>query len=248
MNKQEIINNILNEILQLNLITCCFTDESVFNMKHKTLNVYCVTSNERYDVFVSTQDKIIMNKSLKIHSTFNKNCYTSFYEDGSVINLYCYTNIDFQVDGKLYSLFDPNNMLSNYKQRSYAFTNIEYAKKFDDVCVLLLEYYNSCIMKDRLLAYSKTIRIQEIFIDIYRGFYDSINARRGYSNINLNMNENDIIRLERIVMLFTYDNFMNAILAVMKELTIIINSLPIHVISLLNFNFFNYVKDLIENI
>ena len=159
-----------------------------------------------------------------------------------------FTDENTQIEGKIYSLFDPYEILTVNNQRSYAFTISEFSKKFDEISVLLLEYYNSCIMKDRLLAYSKTLEIQKIFVYIYRGFYDSINAKRGYSDISISIGQNEQYKLENIIRLFTYDNFIEAVNIVLKELNNIVNSLPVTVISLMNYNFFVYVKEQIENI
>ena len=248
MNKKEIINNALSEIVQLNLIKCCFTDESALNTNHKTINLYCITTKDRYETFISEIDNLKFCSSVRIYKKIENNKFTFFYDNGVIIVLSVFTDENTQIEGKIYSLFDPYEILTVNNQRSYAFTISEFSKKFDEISVLLLEYYNSCIMKDRLLAYSKTLEIQKIFVYIYRGFYDSINAKRGYSDISISIGQNEQYKLENIIRLFTYDNFIEAVNIVLKELNNIVNSLPVTVISLMNYNFFVYVKELIENI
>lgn len=248
MNKHNVITNVLNNIIKTNLVNCCFTNYTVYETNDSNIEIYCVSSDEKYNLFTKYQESILANYNSLLHLKNIQNGIVGYYEDGTIIRLYTYKDLNFQVYGKIYSLYDPYNLLSSFRQKSFAFTNNEFANKINELCVCYFEYCNSIQKSDKLLSYYKAMDIRDIFVDIYRGFYDSLNARKGYKDTNLTMQEGFKNNLNTIIKSFTFDNYQNAIKLVTIEMDKIISGLPVNVVALFDIDFYNYTNKIINNI
>lgn len=247
MNKRNVVDILLNEIVKSELISCCFTNEAIYD-EIASADLYCITSSEKLSFFVKYQNDFLYLFDNLIHSIYKNNCLTGYYEDGTIINIYCYSNFDFTVYGKIVPLFDPYNLLSNFKSRSFAYTNLEFAKKIDEFCCVCFEYYDICKQNDKIAQYRKALDIQELFIQIYRIFYDSLNSKKGSYGISKTMNSKYVDNLVNFLKLFKFDYNIDAVKIVMNEINKIVDCLPVNVVSLFNIDFYNFTKKLIYSL
>lgn len=245
MDKQTILNKVLSEIVDSDLVNCCYTDETVMDERDPNINIYCITSREKLELFLKYQKSFLDKDLITIHTRIEKNCFSVYYEDGLIINIYNFIDINSCVKGKIYPLFDPNEMLINCKVQNYALTNAEYAKCFDDFSCALVDFYNATKKKDFIYSYKLSLNILDIFMLIYRGFYDSLNVKQQYKNTATTINPNFYKRLVAIVSNYKLESFVNGVMLSINEVEKIINVLPINVVTLFNFDFFNYAKKLI---
>ena len=191
---------------------------------------------------MNDHNMVLYNKNQKF-TNYNKSSY--YYENSLLINIYYLNNLNVSIYSEIYKLYDPYNILDSFKMAKLPYTNMEFAKKIDDFSLLLFDLYRSVLCNDKLLSYNTALKIQNLFILIYRGFYDSLNAKKEFNYINKTMEDKYYLNLINKIKYFRYDNFFDYIREYIKEINDIIDKLPINVITLFNIDFYTYTKKLI---
>ena len=249
MNKIEIIKKFVDEFININTIKSIFSVNSIFDNNDCMIDLYLLVNEEdTKDVMtfvgniMNNYNSLIYNKNLKFQN-YNKSCY--YYDNSLMINIYYLNDLNVKIYSELYKFYDPYNILTSFKISKLPFTNIEYAKKIDEFSSLLFDLYRSVLSDDKFLSYNIALKIQSNFILIYRGFYDSLNAKREFFAINKTMDEKYYLNLINKIKYFRYDNFFDYVREYIKEVNEIIDKLPINVISLFNIDFYTYTKKLI---
>ena len=109
----------------------------------------------------------------------------------------------------------------------------------------LYKFYNLYYQNDSLYAYKKSLDLMENFILIYRGFYDSVNAKKGYQDLSKTLDKRKYQYLLEIVRIFKMDLYLDGVQIIINEVEKIIYSLPINILALLNLDLFKFVRNLI---
>ena len=187
-------------------------------------------------MFVGSQQRI---------SIAGMNYYVDMVFYNKILRAYVLIDLKINIYNEIYKLYDPCNILDSFKISKLPFTNLEYAKKIDEFSTLLFDLYRSILCNDKLLSYNIALKIQNVFILIYRGFYDSLNSKKEYAAINKTMDEKYYLNLINKIKYFRYDNFFDYIREYIKEVNGIIDKLPINIITLFNIDFYTYTKKLI---
>lgn len=249
MNKIETIKNFVDEFINLNIIKSIFSSNNIFDANDCLIDLYLLTDEDNQKDAIYFVNNIMNNYGLVI---FNKNQkYTNYikssyyYENSLLVNIYYLNNLKINIYNEIYKLYDPCNILDSFKISKLPFTNLEYAKKIDEFSTLLFDLYRSILCNDKLLSYNIALKIQNVFILIYRGFYDSLNSKKEYADINKTMDDKYYLNLINKIKYFRYDNFFDYIREYIKEVNGIIDKLPINIITLFNIDFYTYTKKLI---
>ena len=184
MKKLDLVNKQITSIKEYPLIKCIFTDNIIYNDNDLKINLYLYINQTEYNEVY----KIISNEmelyNILVHN-IDKNddnaLVSSYYYENSLnINIYYLFNYNYLIKNNIVSLYDPYNILNNFNSQKFPLTNKEFANSIDLFCEQLYEVYNLYIQDDKLGAYKKALKTQEIFVLIYRGFYDSMNAKKKY--------------------------------------------------------------------
>ena len=79
---------------------------------------------------------------------------------------------------------------------------------------------------------------------IFRGFYDSMNAKKKYKDCKT-MNQKFYNNLLGLIKSFKYDSIIDNMQMMINEVDKMINQLPVNIITLFNFDFYTFTRKLI---
>lgn len=248
MKKLDLVNKQITSIKEYPLIKCIFTDNIIYNDNDLKINLYLYINQTEYNEVY----KIISNE-MELYNTLvhnidknDENALVSsyYYENSLNINIYYLFNYDYLIKNNIVSLYDPYNILNNFNSQKFPLTNKEFANSIDLFCEQLYEIYNLYIQDDKLGAYKKALKTQEIFVLIYRGFYDSMNAKKKYKDCKT-MNQKFYNNLLGLIKSFKYDSIIDNMQMMINEVDKMINQLPVNIITLFNFDFYTFTRKLI---
>jgi len=248
MKKIEIINQHINRIQECSLVKCILTDNLIYNDIDYRINLYLFINEEESNEVYKFVSNVIDSYNVLVH---NINKYednvdiSSFYFENNInINIYYLYNFEYVIKNNIVPLYDPYNVTSNFKSKKFLLTNKEFADLIDSFCEYIYSAYNYYIQGDKLAAYSKSLNAQEDFILVYRGFYDSMNAKKGFVDCK-SMNIKFLNNLMNIIKAFKYDAIIENIQIMINEVDKMINQLPVNIITLFNFDFYTFTRKLI---
>lgn len=229
-------------------IKCLFTDNNYNNENSIINNLYVfIDKNDYISVFDDINSFLFNNEYLLMERQYE---YLSryYYEDFYNINIIYIFDFDLNICDEIINLYDPYNLFDNFSLIKLPFKNIEFINSLNDLLIIIYDFYNYYKVKDMTYSYKKALEIEELFIYIYRGFYDSLNAKLGFNNLQSTMNSKFLNNLIEIIRYFDYDNFIVAIKIVIKELDKIIDKLSINLLSSFKLDFYKYLKKIIEKL
>ena len=252
MSKINLIKNQIDEIICSNLIKSIFTTENIKNDNDCTIDLYFLIDEKQLkmiykyiNTIMTTDNNLLFDKSYK-SVNYYKTSY--FFENATNINVYYLYDLNIKLYQNIIIIHDPYNLLSSFSVSELPYTNIEFAKKIDEFSLLLFELYNSVLKNDRVLSYSISLKIQNQFILIYRGFYDSLNAKKENKQLQETMKKESFYYLTDRIKLLRFDSFFDAVRQYIKDIDLIIEKLPVNLIILFNIDFYNFSKKLIYTI
>lgn len=237
----------LIEYLKLNdLIKCVFTDDNYHNNINLIDNLFVYIDKKNYNIVYEYIHNYLFNES-NLLADYHYNFLSRYYfENNCNINIIYTFDFDLNICSEIINLYDPYNLFLNFKTLNLPFKNIEFINNLNDLLVILFDFCNYQKNKDNIFAYKKSLEIEELFVYIYRGFYDSLNAKKGFSDINKTMNNNYYIKLIEIIRYFDYDNYIVAVKLVINEIQKMIDKLSITMLSSFKLDFYNYIKKIID--
>lgn len=248
MNKLDLIKNEINQILDINIIKAVFATENINNDDECSIDLYLYISQDEYKLIhnlvsniIRKYNNLIFEKITKVNNYYKNSFY---YQNAININIYYLFDFKIKIYNKIIPLYDPYNLTNDFKITPLPYTNMEFAKKIDEMSILLFNEYQSLLKNDKILSYNIAQKILNAFILLYRGFYDSLNAKKEFVDIDETLGREKYIDLINIIKLFRFDNYLNSIREIIKEIDIIINKLPVNVIALFNIDFYDFTKNL----
>lgn len=229
-------------------IKCIFTDDNYNNESSVINNLYVYINKSDYlsvfndiNSFLYNNEYLLMDRQYEYLSRY-------YYEDFYNINIIYIFDFDLNICDKIISIYDPYNLFDNFVTITLPFKNIEFVNNMNDLLIIIYDFYSYYKIKDFTYSYKKALEIEELFVYIYRGFYDSLNAKLGFNNLSSTMTNNYLNNLIEIIRYFDYDNYVTAVKFVIKELDKIIDKLSINLLSSFKLDFYKYLKKIIEKI
>lgn len=245
MNKLNLIQNEINFIKNQTKVKCLFTDGLIEKEDDFKINLYLLLEKDDYKDSCKLINRIFMEYDELLLNTEKNNTFSYYYENKYNINVYYLFDYEVKLYDSIVSINDPFGLIHNFKVNSLAFTNNEYTKLINKLIFDLYKFYNLYCQNDSLYAYKKSLDLMENFILIYRGFYDSVNAKKGYQDLSKTLDKRKYQYLLEIVRIFKMDLYLDGVQIIINEVEKIIYSLPINILALLNLDLFKFVRNLI---
>lgn len=247
--KLDLIKNQIDTIINSGFVKTIFTVDSINSDVDCTIDLYLLVHNEQYKVASDYIDNILVTyNTLLFYKKYNHSNYIKisyYYENCININIYYLKDLNIKLYQNVISIYDPNNLMNSFFISKLPYTNSEYANLLNDFSIQIFELYKSILKEDKLLSYNIAINIQNIYVKLYRGFYDSLYAKKEFQETNKTMNKTFYQSLLDRIKLFRYETIFDVIRQYINDIDSIVSKLPITVISLFNIDFYNYTKKLI---
>lgn len=244
MKKINLIKQQIDAIIEHNLIKFMFSTEDDNSF---IVDLYLLINESDHHIIKENVNNTLSNYNILLLHKDYYNISSFYYENEFNINIHYLFDLSFKFYKNIIILYDPFNLSREFKLSSLPYSNNEFANLIDDFSVSLYDYYQCVLKNDNLLSYFNAHLVLEKFILIYRGFYDSLNAKKKYENISNTMHKDYYNKLEQIVYLFNKDNYEKGIITTVYEVDKIVNCLPVNIITLFNIDFFMFMKKLINN-
>lgn len=248
MKKIDLVNKQVSIIQEYPLIKCIFTDNLIYKEDDLKINLYLYINDVDYEDIYKLIFNAMESFDVLVHNV-NKNeedAYISsfFYENNLNINIYYLFDFNYVVKSNIITLHDPYNIVANFNSQKFPLTNKEFANYINIFCEKLYDLYNVYIQDDKVGAYNQAIKVQEVFVLIYRGFYDSLNAKKQFNDCK-SMNVKFYNNLFSLIKSFKLDTIIDNVQLMINEVDKMINQLSVNVITLFNFDFYTFTRKLI---
>lgn len=248
MKKIDLLNKQIITIEDCSLVRCIFTDNLIYKEEDLRINLYLYINKVGFQEVFKIVNDLMFSYNVLLHDEHNQNenhdFSTYYFENGLNYNIYYLYDYSYFTKNNIVSLYNPLNIIENFNTQKFPLTNKEFANTIEKFCKEVFEFYNLYIQDDKIGAYSKVVLSQKVFVLIYRGFYDSTNAKKEFIDtklMNIKFYNNLLILLKSL----KFDNMLEHIQMLINEIDKMINQIPVNIITLFNFDFYTHTRKLI---
>lgn len=247
MNRNELINEGYNYIKQCELVKCLLVEENINNGNDLIINLYVYTNESDYSIVLSHIHKYFYSHQGLLLDKHNNYKSSYYYETKLNININYVFNFNITSLNNIICLHDPYDLYKHFIVLPLTFKKSEFIAKLNELSIKIYDFYNSYQLNDQILYYKKALEIQECYVYIYRAFYDSINAKKGYNDLYNISQDKYFEYLYELIKYFDYDGCLEGVKIIIKDIDKMISNLSITMLSSFKLDFYNFVKDLILN-
>lgn len=249
MKQYEAVEKISNAILEENLVESIFLKGSLArgnDDEYSNIDMYCLVKNEKYDLFLERQIKILRKYDAIVFSKNENKYLICVFETGILLNLYVLKPAELDFSDDMVVIFDPKGLLNNYNKLPLEYKPIEIGDLFDDFLLLSLEFYNSYKRQDLIYSFTLANRLFETLGIFLRIRYDSDYARLGLKQFVLdNVIRDKYLDIARKLKITSVLECVKMIYVLLDNY---INNIPILIAEYINFDFYAYTKRKIMSI
>lgn len=170
------------------------------------------------------------------------------YENGLYLKLFAFSLSNFHNTDDIAIIYDPEGIIKNLSKESLSFSPTEVGSLLDSFFLNAIEYYNSYKRGDLIYSFRLASQLAYDLGIFLRIQYDPEYAKLGLKKF---MNQVDFQSKEKyfeIIKKLKYDTSLECVKWMYVFLDSYLNTLPIAIVKHINFDFYNYTKQLIMSI
>lgn len=170
------------------------------------------------------------------------------YENGVYLKLFVVSLSDFHHTDDIAIIHDPDGIIEDLNVESLSFSPAEVGSLLDSFFLNAIEFYNSYKRGDLIYSFRLASQLAYELGIFLRIQYDPEYAKLGLKKF---MNQVDFQSKEKyfeIIKKLKYDTSLECVKWMYVFLDSYLNSLPIAIVKHINFDFYNYTKQLIMSI
>lgn len=245
MNRNELINEGYNYIKQCELIKCLLVEDNINNENDLIINLYAYINQDDYSIVLSHIHKYFYSHHgllLDKHSDFKSSYY---YETKLNININYIFGFNISSFNNVLCLHDPYDLYKHFIVLPLTYKKSEFIVRLNKLSIFMYDFYNSYQLNDQIYYYKKSLEIQDCYVYIYRTFYDSINAKKGYKDLYNMSQDKHFEYIYELMKYFNYDDCLDGIKIIIKDIDKMISNLSVKMLASFKLDFYNFVKELI---
>ncbi len=221
------------------------------NDKFSDIDLYCLVLEDKIDIFLTKRiDYIQQYRPLIFTREVNHvgPQLVGVFDNGLHIDLYVLTYDSMNTTDQIKILYDPENLLCEYKSKPLSITEEALVDYFDDISFLMLEFEAAYCRND--LIYSSRLggHIYAYLSIILRYMYEPNNAKIGLKGLSKKINKSKLYKLSNAMDLLGPSYLPEGVKVLIEIIDEILEELPKETSDKVNKIFlntmFNKIKDL----
>lgn len=217
------------------------TDYSVrcLYINNSSDNIIDITAiiDDKPTMFLNQYLDFFLTLSPIIHYELLEEQLFIFYDDSTFLKFQC-SNFN-KIKQSVKVLINRDNIKI---PNNDALTNHELINNLNKLFYNLIEFIDARKTKDSICSFHKTIQVIDTFIVIYRAFFDSYNAKKGYESLKKTMSQKNYDNLESILKKIKFENNLESILIITSIVDQLIKNLPLSILNDIDVGFYNFIK------
>jgi predicted nucleotidyltransferase len=205
MIQEEAIEKVYAEIMKDKLVKAVFLKGSIARGEcdeYSDVDFYCMVDEKKIENFLSKRLKYLQAYKQIIYYTeenFVGPQIVTVFEDGLHFDLYTVTKENLHNTDQIKILYDPENLLKDYKNENFLLSNEAISKYFNEATFMLLEFEAAYMRDDLIWASRLGSHISGYLSIILRYIYDKDNTMLGLKRLYKKLDNK------------MYNNYKNAI-------------------------------------
>lgn len=215
-----------------NNVKCLYLNDECENI----ISICCVQNSEIKEFLNRYLDFFLTIKPI-IHYELSSNFIFIYYEDNVFLKFECVNKLILKKHFKF--LINKENVKVPSND---ALTNNELISQLNKFFYSLIEYYYARKTDDNIYSFHKTIKVVDEFLIIYRAFFDSYNAKKGYNNLKKTMDKRNYSNLETSLKGIKFGQTIETVLILVNIIDQLIKNLPLTLLNDVDVGFYNLIK------
>lgn len=246
--KYEDIELLIDYLFNIDYVKTCYISGSITRDENTKfpiqLNLLVFEEDKAIELIKSSLSKFEQETNTLIHIFNYDTKFIILDHEANIVSINIVSDFEIKNEGKIEVLFDKTDLLVDNLENNDTLNIKEFSQLINKLCIESTYLYNYTNANDSFLSFKTSLNILDLFVKIYRGYYDSYNAKMGYQRIDTLMDKKYITELIDIMKFFKINSFMDGVLVVYNKLDEIIKQLPINIVSLINIDVYQLSKKL----
>lgn len=252
--QSQAITKVSQAIIKENLIDAIFLKGSIArgeDDEYSDVDLYCIVSSNNYDTFLNRRLSYLQSYKPILHTQnvdFVGPQIICIYEDGLHFDLYTITFDKINHYDQIKVLYDPNNILEEYKTQYLQLQPEEVGDLINEFSFTLIEYYQAYHRKDEIFALRLAHYLFGFYTELIRYFIEPNKARIGVKGFKNITNYPNYKKYLEVLKNLHYQTSIIAVQLMVIEVDNLVLQLPVKIAEYLNIDFFLFSKNLIFRI
>lgn len=218
---------------------------------YSDVDYYCIVKNEKMDDFLKRRiDCLSTYRSIIFwsESNFVGPQIVAVFDDGLHFDLYTIRLEMLQQTDEIKVIFDPENLLENYKSVSLKIDEKDVIRFFNEFSFSLLEFEAAYCRQDLLWASRLASHLSGDLAMVLRYLYDVENSKLGFKRLNKVLDAAMLTKMENAMDKLGPKNLPEGVILLVKIAAEILDRLPRTLYDEINIKFFDFMSNKIKNL
>lgn len=246
MKQYDAVEIISKEIIDAGIVDAIFLKGSLARGEedeYSNIDLTCIVKDNNFYRFLEERINLIQTYRPIVYYNFMNNSIDLIvvFDNGVCLTLTTLKIGDASFADDIAVVFDPNQLLSNFKKMPLSYSNEEISTLLDSFFLTTLEFFNAYMRKDFYYSFNLTSRLYNYLGIFLRIKFDPEYAKLGlklFKNIDPYANE----KFNEITKKLKVDSHLECVKLMYVLVDNYINNLPIKIAEYINFDFYNLVK------
>jgi len=213
------------------------------------IDMYVIVKEKNQNKLLSKiSDYLNHYYSIMFYTILNNSNVLCAFENGVRLDLNVITLNELSQVDDLAIVYDPNNILKDYKKVPLSYSPKEIGELINTICFTSLEFYSAYCRKDLIYSLRIASHINADLGAFVRIHFEPEYAKLGLKHYIDNIDQETKRKYMEIIKKLKYDTILESVKLMFVLLDSYVNYMPISLAEYLNLDFYLYTKKLIMSI
>lgn len=217
--------------------------------EYSDVDLYCMVEENEFQTFLSKRVKYLEHYRPLIfwqEVNYVGQQIVGVFDNGLHFDLYTVTPDSLHKTDEIKILYDPQELLSNYKSENLEISEEEFVEYFNEISFAILELEAAYKRHDLIWASRLGSHISGYVAMILRYIYDFENARLGFKRLNTKLDKEIYKKLMEGMEFLGPSSVLHGVSLLLEMVNEIIDTLPKETSNKINLKFFYFMFDKIR--
>lgn len=219
--------------------------------EYSDVDFYCIVREDKMEDFLNRRLNYLQQYRPLIYwseSNFVGPQIVAVFDNGLHFDLYTVTIETLSFTDEIKVIYDPENLLLNYKAKRLTISEAEIINIFNGFTFTLLEFEAAYCRKDLIWASRLASHLSGDLAIILRYIFDKNNAKLGFKKLYRKLDSDLNERLHKAMDLLGPSFLPKGVIQLIDIANELIEKLPNEISAKINMDFFNYMSNKIRNL